>query len=160
MSSPIWNKPKSHDSLTWVNQPLHLQVQCNILPVLPQQIRLKLYPVIKRAKVILGSYLNKLGWPWVPKATITKIQSQGFLGSEGGFNMFLPYMGMVTIFFNHHSAKPFEQISNSPLTEGPMWKLVKTGQTFKDYTNLYMYIVHEQGQITLRGTKFWLWLGL
>ena len=46
-------------------------------------------------------------------------------------------MGMAAILFN--SAKPFEQIVNSPSTEGPMWNLVKTGQAvsekmFKDFT--------------------------
>ena len=35
-------------------------------------------------------------------------------------------MGIAAILFN--SAEPFEQIDNTPLTEGPMWNLVKTGQ--------------------------------
>ena len=34
-------------------------------------------------------------------------------------------MGMAAIFF--HNAEPFEQIDNTPLTEGPMWNLVKIG---------------------------------
>ena len=63
-------------------------------------------------------------------------------------------MGMVASFFN--DAEPFEQIDNTPLTEGPMRNLVKIGQavsdkkTCKDYKILYMYIAHGQGQITLR----------
>ena len=57
--------------------------------------------------------------------------------------MFLPYIGMAAIFFN--DAEAFEQIDNTPSTEGLMQNLVKTGQTvsekmFKDYDILYMYI--------------------
>ena len=46
-------------------------------------------------------------------------------------------MGMAAILFN--DAERFEQIDNTPSTEGPMWHLVKIGQvvsekkTFKDY---------------------------
>ena len=35
-------------------------------------------------------------------------------------------MGMAAILFN--DVKPFEQIGNTLLTEGPMWNLVKTAQ--------------------------------
>ena len=49
-------------------------------------------------------------------------------------------MGTVAILFN--DAKPFEQIDNTPLTDGPMWNLVKIRQTvsekFKDYEILYI----------------------
>ena len=61
-------------------------------------------------------------------------------------------IGMTATLFN--DADQFEQIDNTPLTEGPVWNLVKTGQavsekkTFKYYENLYMYIAQEQGQIT------------
>ena len=61
------------------------------------------------------------------------------------------------------SVEPFEQIVNIPLTEGPMWNLVKIGQavsekeTFKAYTIFYMYIAQMQGRITLKG-KLWLQL--
>ena len=60
-------------------------------------------------------------------------------------------MGMVDILFN--DAELFEQI-DTPLTESPVWNLVKIGQavsekkTFKDYDILYMYIAQGQGQIT------------
>ena len=69
----------------------------------------------------------------------TKIQPWSFLDSreEDFWVFFLPYMGMVEILFN--DAELFEQIDNSPSTEGPMWTLVKIGQsadskkkTFKD----------------------------
>ena len=45
-------------------------------------------------------------------------------------------MGMAAILLN--SAKSFEKIVNIPSTEGPMWNLVKIGQTvsekmFKDF---------------------------
>ena len=65
-------------------------------------------------------------------------------------------MGMVAIFFN--DAERFEQIDNTPSTEGSMLNLVKIGQAvsekkmFKDYEILYMYIAQGQGQIT-PGTK-------
>ena len=68
-------------------------------------------------------------------------------------------MGMAVLLFN--DAEPFEQIDNTPWTEGPMWNLVKIGhavserKTFKDYEILYFYIAQGQGQITL-GAKFWL----
>ena len=71
------------------------------------------------------------------------------------------YMGMVAIFFN--DAERFEQIDNTPSTEGSMLNLVKIGQAvsekkmFKDYEILYMYIAQGQGQIT-PGTKIWLFL--
>ena len=68
-------------------------------------------------------------------------------------------MGMAAILFN--GAKPYEQIVNTPLTDGPMWNLEKMGQavseknTFiKDFLILYLYIAQGQGQITPRGTKF------
>ena len=35
-------------------------------------------------------------------------------------------MGKAAVLFN--DAKPFEQIDNTPLTGGPIWNLVKTGQ--------------------------------
>ena len=60
---------------------------------------------------------------------------------------------MVTILFN--DAEQFEQFDNTPLTEGPMWNLVKIGQAlsenkiFKDYKILNMYIAKGQGQIIL-----------
>ena len=65
-------------------------------------------------------------------------------------------MGMATVLFN--SAEPFEQIDNTPSTEGPMWNLVEIGQAvsekkiFKDYTISYMYIAQGQGRKTA-GTK-------
>ena len=34
-------------------------------------------------------------------------------------------MGMAAILFNN--AEPFEQIDNTPSTEGPVWNLVKIG---------------------------------
>ena len=64
---------------------------------------------------------------------------------------------MVATLFN--DAEPFEQIDNTPSTEGQTWKLVKTGQvvsekkTFKDYEILFMNIPQGQGQISL-GTTF------
>ena len=54
---------------------------------------------------------------------------------------------MAAILFN----EPFEQIDNTPSTEGQTWNLVKIGQansekkTFKDYENLYMYMYIAQG---------------
>ena len=57
----------------------------------------------------------------------TKIQPQSFLGyGEGDLKVFLPYMDMIAILFD--GAKPFEQIGNTLLTEGPMWNLVKIAQ--------------------------------
>ena len=59
---------------------------------------------------------------------------------------------MAVILFN--DAELFEQIDNTPSTEGPVWNLVKNGQalseknTFEDYEILYMYIAQEKGQIT------------
>ena len=67
-------------------------------------------------------------------------------------------MGMAAILFN--GGKPFEQIGNTLLTEGPMLHLVEIGQavsekkTFKNYTILYMYIAQWQGEITLWGQNF------
>ena len=60
-------------------------------------------------------------------------------------------MGMAAILFNN--AEPFEQIDNTPSTEGPMWNLVKIGQAvsekmFKDYEILFMIIAQGQGQFT------------
>ena len=58
--------------------------------------------------------------------------------------MFLPYIDMAAILFN--GVETFEQIVNVPSTEGPMWNLLKIGQTdsekktFKDYMILYLYI--------------------
>ena len=57
----------------------------------------------------------------------------------------------MAILFN--DAKPLEQIDNTPLTDGPIWNLVKIGpavlekKTFKDYKILY--IAQGQEQITL-----------
>ena len=51
-------------------------------------------------------------------------------------------MGMAAILFN--DAEPFEQIHNTPSTEGLMCNQVKIGQavsekkTFKDYKTIYM----------------------
>ena len=56
-------------------------------------------------------------------------------------------MDMEAILF--YGAEPFEQIVNTPSTEGPMWNLVKIGlaisekKTSKDYTVLYMYIAQR-----------------
>ena len=66
-------------------------------------------------------------------------------------------MGMAAILFNDAE---FEQIDNTPWTEGPVWNLVKIGHTvsakkFQDYEILYLYIAQGQGQITL-GDTFWL----
>ena len=58
---------------------------------------------------------------------------------------------MVVTFFD--GAEPFKQINNIPLTDGPMWNLVKIGRvvsekkTFKYYTTLYTYISQGQRQI-------------
>ena len=63
---------------------------------------------------------------------------------------FFPYMGRMAIMFN--DAEPFEQIDNTPLTEGPMWNLLNIGpavsekKTFKDYKILYMYIAQGKGR--------------
>ena len=60
-------------------------------------------------------------------------------------------MGIAAILF--HGAEPLKQIANIPLTEGPMWNLVKIGQaisekkTFKHFTILYMYTAQGQGQV-------------
>ena len=57
---------------------------------------------------------------------------------------FLTYLGIAAVLFS--DVAPFEQIDNTPLTEGPMRNLVKIGQavsekkTFKDYEILYIYI--------------------
>ena len=61
-------------------------------------------------------------------------------------------MGMTVILFAN--AERFEQIDNTPSTEGPMWNLLKIGQavsekTFKDDKILYMYMAQGQEQITL-----------
>ena len=67
-------------------------------------------------------------------------------------------MGMAAILLN--GAEPFEQIGSTPLTESPMWNLVKSAQAvsekkaFKNYTMLYMYIAQGQGQITPRDKMF------
>ena len=66
-------------------------------------------------------------------------------------------MGMAAILFN--GAEPFEEIFNNPLTEGPMWNLMKIGQVvsekmFKDFMILYLNIAQGQGQITPRGQNF------
>ena len=69
----------------------------------------------------------------------TKIQSWSFLGSgEEDFRCFSLYMGIAAILLN--DAKPFEQIDNPLLTEGPMWNLVKIGQavSVSAYNILYM----------------------
>ena len=50
-----------------------------------------------------------------PPILYMKIQPQSFLGSD--FKYFLQYIGMVAILFN--DVEPFEQIVNSPLSEGP-----------------------------------------
>ena len=61
-------------------------------------------------------------------------------------------MGIVTILFNN--AEPFEQIDNTPSTEGPVCNLIKIGQavqekkTFKYYETLHMYLAQGQGQVT------------
>ena len=55
-------------------------------------------------------------------------------------------MGMAAILFN--DAEPFEQIDNTPSTEGRKSNLVKLGQavsekkTFKDYEILCMFKAH------------------
>ena len=67
-------------------------------------------------------------------------------------------MGMAAILFN--DAEPFEQSVNIPLTEDPMWNLVKIGwvvsekKTFKNFMDLYLYITQGQGQITPREPNF------
>ena len=75
------------------------------------------------------------------QCSVTRFSLEAFLVlAKKIFKCFLPYMGMVVIFFN--------------TTEGPMWNLVKIGlsvsekKTFKDYKILYMYIAQRQGQIT------------
>ena len=80
----------------------------------------------------------------------TKFQPQSFLGSwEENFKLFF----FFTILFN--GAEPFEQIDNTPSTEGSMWNLMKNGHavsenTEKDYTILHMYIGQGQGQLAPR----------
>ena len=88
----------------------YLQMPCNILPVLPQQIEQN------RPKVILGS-----SFQYTSSRLYTKIQSKSFLGSgEELFKcfFFLSYMGMAAILFI--SSKPFNQIVSSTYTEGSM----------------------------------------
>ena len=59
---------------------------------------------------------------------------------------------MAAILFN--DVEPFEQIINIPLTEGPLWNLVKIDtmlsekKTVKEYTILYMYVAQGQWWIT------------
>ena len=57
-------------------------------------------------------------------------------------------MDMAAILFN--GTEPFEQIVNMPLTEGPMWDLVKIGEAvsekFKDFMILYLYIAQDNGR--------------
>ena len=66
---------------------------------------------------------------------------------------------MLCILFN--DPESFEQSVKIPLTEGPMWNLVKTSQvvlekkTFKDFMVLYLYKAQGQGQITLGGKIFY-----
>ena len=83
-----------------------------------------------------------------------KIQPQSLLGSEEGFEVFLPYMGMAAILFN--IAKPFEQIVSTTLTGVPCEIRRKMAQFKKRrhlniYTILYMYKAQEQGQISPGG---------
>ena len=67
-------------------------------------------------------------------------------------------MGMAAILFN--GADHLNKLDDTPSTQGPMWNLVKIGQTvsekaFKDYAILYMYIAQAQRQIT-PGDKFFI----
>ena len=84
----------------------------------------------------------------------TMIQPQSFLGSrKEDFYEFLLYLAIL---FN--GTKPFEQIVNTPLTEGPMWKNGKTAQAVSEKMiykkNIYMYLAQGQGQITPSGQNF------
>ena len=88
---------------------------------------------------------------------INQVHPQSFLGSGGEDFFFLSYMGMVAILFN--GVKPFDKIVNIPLTEGPVWNLVKIWQAvsekmFKDYMILYMYVAQGPEQITSGGQNF------
>ena len=67
--------------------------------------------------------------------------------------MFLQYTGMAAILLN--DPEPFEQSVTIPLSEGPMWNLMKIGQvvlekTFKDFMVFYLYKAQGQGQVTPR----------
>ena len=79
-----------------------------------------------------------------PQSYITRFSLKAFLVLEKEVLSVLPYMGMAAILFN--GVEQFEQIANTLSTEGPLWNLVKIGlavsekRTYKDYTNLYMYI--------------------
>ena len=90
---------------------------CNILPVLPQQLGEKFDSVIKRSKIILGSSFEQTV-DLASTMLYTKILPQSFLGFGGGFQVFLPYMGMAAILSN--SEKQFDQIVSTISTEGPM----------------------------------------
>ena len=96
---------------------------CNIFPVLPQQLLEKFDSAVKRSKIILGSSFEQTVDLESPMLN-TKILPQSYLGSgEGGFQAFLPYMGMAVILSN--SAKPFDQIVSATST-------VLEKKTFKD----------------------------
>ena len=47
-------------------------------------------------------------------------------------------MGMATILFD--GSKPFEQIGNTLLIEGPMWNLVKIAQAVSETKTLHNFI--------------------
>ena len=58
-------------------------------------------------------------------------------------------MGMTAIFFN--SAEPFEQIVNTPLTEGPMWNLVKIGHAGSNKM-FYVVVLRFYGPVNPMGS--------
>ena len=86
------------------------------------------------------------------KSTIlyTKIQPQRL----SCFFVFLPYVGMAAILFNH--VNPFRYIVKTSFDRRPLVKSGENGQwvsgkkSFKDYTDLYMYIVPGQGLKTIK----------
>ena len=109
-----------HDLLTWLKQLLHI-CKCHAtifstaiasgIQILPYRKYVKGHP-----SIIIWTNVVDFEFPIL----YIKIQAQSFLSSwEEDFKSVLPYMGMAVILFN--GAKPFEQIVNIFLTEGPIW---------------------------------------
>ena len=72
---------------------------------------------IKRSKIILGSSFEQTLQTLSPLCFIPRFSHKAFLVLEKKiFKYFLPHMGMAAILFN--GAEPFEQILNTPSTEG------------------------------------------
>ena len=130
----------------------YLQMSCNILPVLPQQLGHKFDHTIKGSKAILVSSFGKIWYLLSHRCCVPRFSLKAFLVLKMKLLKCFYHIWVWQQFFSMVQNR-LKKTVNIASTEGHTWNLVKIGQAvsekmFKDFTILYMYRALGKGQIT------------